>query len=61
MLVYTAHTGTRDITGRMEEFLGRRGFRVALTKTDAGPPERREAWVAKRVEERTDVLVCHLG
>ena len=59
VLVYVTHTGTRDITGRMEEFLGRHGFRVAVMKADAVPPERREAWVAKRVEEGVDVLVCH--
>ena len=28
-------------------------------KADAVPPERREAWVAQRVEEGVDVLVCH--
>ena len=28
-------------------------------KADAVPPERREAWVAKRVEEGANVLVCH--
>ena len=35
------------------------GFKVAVMKADAVPPERREAWVAKRVEEGVDVLVCH--
>ena len=60
LLVYATHTGTRDITGRMEEFLGRHGFKVAVMKADAVPPERREAWVARRVEEGVDVLVCHL-
>ena len=59
VLVYVTHTGTRDITGRMEDFLGRHGFRVAVMKADAVPPERREAWVAQRVEEGVDVLVCH--
>ena len=59
VLVYATHTGTRDITGRMEEFLSRHGFTVAVMKADAVPPERREAWVAKRVEEGVDVLVCH--
>ncbi len=59
VLVYATHTGTRDITGRMEDFLSRHGFRVAVMKADAVPPERREAWVAKRVEEGVDVLVCH--
>ena len=59
VLVYATHTGTRDITGRMESILARHGFRVAVMKADAVPPERREAWVAKRVEEGVDVLVCH--
>ncbi len=59
VLVYATHTGTRDITGRMEDFLSRHGFKVAVMKADAVPPERREAWVAQRVEEGVDVLVCH--
>ena len=32
---------------------------MAVMKADAVPPERPEAWVAKRVEEGADVLVCH--
>ena len=59
VLVYATHTGTRDITGRMEEFLSCHGFRVAVMKADAVLPERCEAWVAKRVEEGVDVIVCH--
>ena len=59
VLVYATHTGTRDITERMAEFLGREGFRVAVMKAEAVPPERREAWVADRVKEGTDVMVCH--
>ena len=59
VLVYVTHTGTRDITGRMEDILTRHGFRVAVMKADAVPPERREAWVQTRVEEGVDVLVCH--
>ena len=59
VLVYATHTGTRDITERMEEFLSRHGFTVAVMKADAVPPERRESWVAQRVEEGVDVVVCH--
>ena len=59
VLVYATHTGTRDITGRMDEFLSRHGFTVAVMKADAVPPERREAWVTQRVEEGVDVVVCH--
>ena len=32
---------------------------MAVMKADAVPPERREAWVVKRVEEGADVLVRH--
>ncbi len=59
VLVYATHTGTRDITKRMEEILTRHGFRVAVMKADAVAPEKREAWVADRVEQGIDVMVCH--
>ncbi len=59
VLVYVTHTGTRDITGRLHALLTRQGARVAVLKADAVKPDRREAWVAERVEEGLDVLVCH--
>ena len=59
VLVYATHTGTRDITGRMEDILTRHGFRVAVMKADAVAPDRREAWVADRVKKGLDVMVCH--
>ena len=59
VLVYVTHTGTRDITGRMDDFLTRHGFRVAVMKADAVAPDKREAWVADKVKQGIDVLVCH--
>ncbi len=59
VLVYATHTGTRDITGRLHTLLTRHGARVAVLKADAVKPDRREAWVAERVQEGLDVLVCH--
>ena len=59
VLVYVTHTGTRDITGRMEDILTRDGFRVAVMKAEAVAPNRREAWVADKVKEGIDVLICH--
>ena len=59
VLVYVTHTGTRDITGRMDDILTRHGFRVAVMKADAVAPDRREAWVADKVKEGIDVLICH--
>ena len=50
---------TRDITERMDDMLTRHGFRVAVMKADAVAPERREAWVADRVKQGIDVMICH--
>ena len=59
VLVYATHTGTRDITERMDDILTRHGFRVAVMKADAVAPDRREAWVADKVKQGIDVLICH--
>ena len=59
VLVYATHTGTRDITERMDDMLPRHGFRVAVMKADAVAPERREAWVADKVKQGIDVMICH--
>ena len=62
VLVYATHTGTRDITGRMDDMLTRHGFRVAVMKSEAVAPERRKAWVADEchpVKQGIDVLICH--
>ena len=59
VLVYATHTGTRDITGRMNDILTRHGFRVAVMKADAVAPDHREAWVAEKVKQGIDVLICH--
>ncbi len=59
VLVYATHTGTRDITERLESLLTRHGFRTAVMKADRVEPKQREAWVAKRVEQGLDVLICH--
>ena len=59
VLVYATHTGTRDITGRMDDILTRHGFRVVVMKAEAVAPDRREAWVADRVQQGIDVMICH--
>ena len=59
VLVYATHTGTRDITGRMQAFLTKNDFGSAVMKADAVAPDQREAWVAKQVEQGIDVLICH--
>ena len=59
VLVYATHTGTRDITVRMREMLERHGFRAAVMKAGAVAPDRREKWVAEKVKQGIDVLICH--
>ena len=43
----------------MDDILTRHGFKVAVMKADAVAPDRREAWVADRVKEGVDVVICH--
>ncbi len=45
VLVYATHTGTRDITGQMQAFLTRHGFRSAVMQADQVAPDKREAWM----------------
>ena len=59
VLVYVTHTGTRDVTEGMDDILTRHGFRVAVMKAEAVAPDKREAWVADRVKQGIDVLICH--
>ena len=59
VLVYATHTGTRDITERMDRFLTEHGFRVAVLKADTVASDRREAWVEEKVKLGIDVLICH--
>ena len=59
VLVYVTHTGTRDITGRMQAFLTKHGFRSAVMKADAVAPDKREIWVTNQVAQGIDVLICH--
>ena len=59
MLVYTTHTDTRDLTGRIEQFLNREGIRTAVLKSNTVKSERREEWVGQKVQEGVDVLICN--
>jgi superfamily II DNA or RNA helicase len=58
-IVYVTHTERRDITPRVQALLESEGLRVAVLKANTVPAERREDWVAARVREGLDVLVCH--
>jgi hypothetical protein len=59
VLCYLTHTGTRDLTPRLERVLRNAGFRVAILKAATVSPDRREEWVAARVREGTDVLLTN--
>jgi hypothetical protein len=59
VLVYITHTESRDLSPRLRAVLERAGHRVAVLKAGTVAPDRREEWVAARVREGTDVLVCH--
>nr|MDA8216288.1 helicase-related protein [Dehalococcoidales bacterium] len=59
VLVFITHTESRDISPRLRLILEREGFRVAVLKASTVSADRREEWVAARVREGTDVLICH--
>ena len=59
VLIYATYTGTRDVTERWDEILSRHGLKVVVLKADTVSPDRREAWVAQKVQEGIDVLICH--
>ena len=59
VLVDATHTGTRGVTGRLDDILTRHGFRVAVMKAEAVAPDHRKAWVAEKVKQGIDMLICH--
>ncbi|MDA8219821.1 MAG: helicase-related protein, partial [Dehalococcoidales bacterium] len=59
VLVFITHTESRDISPRLRLILEREGFRVAVLKAGTVSADRREEWVAARVREGADVLICH--
>lgn len=56
--VYAVYTQKRDVTRRLERILIQEGLRVAVLTADV-PPEKREAWFNKRVQERVQVTISH--
>ena len=60
VLVYVTHTGTRDITERMDDFLTQAGFRTSVLKsTTTAKTDQRENWINQRVKNGLDVLICN--
>ena len=59
VLIYTTHTDTRDLTGRIEQFLNREGIRTQILKSATVKSENREEWVGRKVREGLDALICN--
>jgi len=57
-LVFATYTGEHDVPFRLEQVLRREGFRVAVMRATV-PTDRREAWIADRLREGVDVVLCH--
>ena len=55
---YAVYTRRRDVTRRLESILAREGIRVAVLTSDV-PPEKREAWFERKLEEKVQVTVSH--
>lgn len=59
LLVYITHTERRDISPRLRTVLEQAGLTVAILKSDTAAADRREEWLAERVREGAEVLLCH--
>jgi hypothetical protein len=59
VLVYLTHTEVRDISPRLQEVLAGSGLKVAVLKAHTVAPERREEWIARRVDEGIDALLLN--
>jgi hypothetical protein len=57
-LVFATYTGEHDVPFRLEQVLRREGFRVAVMRATV-QTDRREAWIADRLREGVDVVLCH--
>lgn len=58
VLVYCTFTDSRDMTGRLSGKLEEAGFRTVVLRSSV-PPLEREAWIAERVKEGADVVICN--
>ena len=57
-LVYTVYSDTRDTTGRLKKLLQQYGIKAAVMKASVKADER-EDWVADRLEEGVQVVICN--
>lgn len=57
-MIYAQFTGTRDITPRLKSLLVDQGVRVEILRSTV-KPENRESWVAQRVREGVDCIICN--
>ena len=56
--IYAVYTRQRDVTHRLAAILAREGMRVAVLTSDV-PPEKREAWFEKKLQEKVQVTISH--
>ena len=56
--IYAVYTRQRDVTHRLAAILAREGIRVDVLTSDV-PPEKREAWFEKKLQERVQVTISH--
>ena len=57
-MVYCQFTGAKDITPRLKGLLEDQGVRVEILRSTV-KPENRESWVAAKVREGVDCIICN--
>ena len=58
VLIYTTYTGRHDLAARTKQLLSEAGLKAAVLRTTVSP-EKREDWIADRVDRGIDTLICN--
>lgn len=58
VLVYSTYTGKHDTASRLKALLSDKGLKVAVLRSTVSTEER-EDWIANKVEQGVDVLICN--
>ena len=56
--VFAVYTQKRDVTRRLQELMRKEGIRAEVLTAET-PPEQREAWYERRLQNGMQVCICH--
>ena len=61
VLVYAIHTGTRDITARVQEMLQNEGNNALILHKNTVDADKRIEWIEEKIDDGMEVMITHPG